>query len=350
MKILLSIEHPAWAHQFKYMIRELENKGHIIKVVAINKDRDLELLDLFDIKYEIISNTSGKNIIEKGIIFLITSLKIFQISKKFKPDIYIGRASPMMSISNFLFRKKHIIFEDSEPSTFCLFIARFFTDIIFTPICFKKNLGKKQFRINAFKEIFYLHPNYFTANPNVLSELNLSPTDKLIILRFVAWNAHHDIGQSGITIEAKLKMVEELKKFGKIFITSERSMPEELEKYRIPLTIEKIHDLLFFADLFISDSQTMTTEAAILGTPTIRCNSFVGENDMSNFIELEQKYGLIFNYNDIDKAMNKAIELIQKPGLKEEWKKKRETLLKDKIDATAFMLNFVENYSKNLGK
>ena len=97
MKILLSIEHPAWAHQFKYMIKELENKGHIIKDVAINKDSDLELLDIFNIQYEVISNTSGKNIVEKGFIFLKTTYKIFKASLKFKPDVYIGRASPMMA-------------------------------------------------------------------------------------------------------------------------------------------------------------------------------------------------------------------------------------------------------------
>lgn len=93
----------------------------------------------------------------------------------------------------------------------------------------------------------------------------------------------------------------------------------------------------------------MTTEAGVLGTPAIRCNSFVGENDMGNFIELEWKYGLIFNYNDIDKAMNKAIELLQKPCLKEEWKNKREQLLKDKIDVTAFMTQSIENYAESLG-
>jgi len=51
---------------------------------------------------------------------------------------------------------------------------------------------------------------------------------------------------------------------------------------------------------------------------------------MGNLIELEQKYGLIYSYNDQYSAMKKAIELIQKPNLKEEWKKKKEKMLKDK--------------------
>jgi len=68
---------------------------------------------------------------------------------------------------------------------------------------------------------------------------------------------------------------------------------------------------------------------------------------MGNLIELEQKYGLIYSYNDQYSAMKKAIELIQKPNLKEEWKKKKEKMLKDKIDVTEFMVWFIENYPKS---
>ena len=42
--------------------------------------------------------------------------------------------------------------------------------------------------------------------------------------------------------------------------------------------------------MVVADTQTIVTEAAVLGTPAIRYNSFAGENDMGNFVELEQKY------------------------------------------------------------
>jgi len=88
----------------------------------------------------------------------------------------------------------------------------------------------------------------------------------------------------------------------------------------------------------------MTTEASILGTPAVRCNSFVGEDDMGNFKELEDKYQLIYNYRNPDQALEKAVELVKKDGLKSEWKKKKQHLLRDKIDVTTFMVWFVENY------
>jgi predicted glycosyltransferase len=91
----------------------------------------------------------------------------------------------------------------------------------------------------------------------------------------------------------------------------------------------------------------MTTEAAVLGTPAVRSNSFVGINDMGNFIELEQKYNLIFNYSDQKSALLKAIELLKISDVKEKWIKKRDTLLQDKIDVTSFLVWFTENYPES---
>lgn len=166
-------------------------------------------------------------------------------------------------------------------------------------------------------------------------------------MRFVGWTAHHDTGKSSLDFQQKRFFVKELEKYARVFISTETDLPPELEEYKIIISPEKIHDLLYYAKMLISDSQTMTTEAAILGTPAIRCNSWVGKDDMLNFIELEQKYGLIFNYSDPDKAFEKAIEILQKPNLKEEWSKKSDRLLKDKIDVTAFMVKLVEDYPKN---
>jgi len=321
------------------VIKELENKGHTFKVVAINKDHDLELLDAFGIPYEVISNSSGKNIVEKGLIFLWTTLKIFLISLKFKPDIFIGRASPMMAINSFFFQKPHIVFEDSEPTVFCLEICKLFSSVIITPRGFGKDLGRKQIRIDAYKELFYLHPNYYKPDPSIFSLLKIKKDEKYILFRFVAMNAHHDIGQHGI--KDPISLVKHLEKFGKVFISSEKRIPPELEKYQLKIPLEKIHDVLYYATLFISDSQTMTTEAAVLGTPAIRCNSFVGKNDMSNYLELENKYGLIYNFIDERRIEGKAIELLQISNLKELWQKKLEIFFSEKTDPTKILISSI---------
>ena len=71
---------------------------------------------------------------------------------------------------------------------------------------------------------------------------------------------------------------------------------------------------------------------------------------MSNFIDLDQKYGLIFSYSESNEAMKKAVELVQKPQIKKEWSKKREKFLKDKINVTGFRVWFIENFPKSFEK
>ncbi|MCL4417464.1 MAG: hypothetical protein M1365_12350 [Actinobacteria bacterium] len=265
----------------------------------------------------------------------------------FKPGILLGTGIIEAYISFFL-KKPCIIYEDSEPTPFLERIQwQHLARVIVTPDCFRKDLGKKQFRLAGYKELAYLHPKYFRPDPSILDGLGVSKDERYVILRFNAFDAVHDIGRQGFDLNNKYRLVRELQKFARVFISSETPLPYELEKYNLPISFERIHHALYYAQFLVTDTQTMTTEAAILGTPVIRCNNFVGPNDMGNFIELEQKYKLIYNYREQDKALEKAVELIQRPGLKVEWQHKREILLKDKIDLTAFMVWFIENYPES---
>ena len=53
---------------------------------------------------------------------------------------------------------------------------------------------------------------------------------------------------------------------------------------------------------------------------------------------------MVYSFKNKEDGVKKAPELIKKPDLKQEWQKKREKLLKDKIDVTKFMVDFIENY------
>ena len=74
MKIMISIDHPAWIHQFRYIIQKEKEKGNEVTVLALDKDGDLELLRSFGIPYILCAHSTGKNIVEKGFLFLATCL------------------------------------------------------------------------------------------------------------------------------------------------------------------------------------------------------------------------------------------------------------------------------------
>lgn len=343
MRILLDIGHPAHVHFFKNTIWNLENKGHEVLITARDKDVSIDLLKDYNINHVVVGKISNTKL---GLIaeWIKRDYKIYKIAKKFKPDILMGILNPCAAHASKILGKSAIIFNDSEVVSSTAAITYPFVNVIWTPSNFAKSLGTKQVRFDGYKEFAYLHPNYFCPNPSIFKKLGINPKDKYVVMRFVAWKAGHDMNQKGFDLEMKMKYIREIEKYARVFISSESDLSPELEPYRISLPPSKMHDLISYAQLLIGDSQTMTTEAAVLGTPAIRCNSFVGENDMSNFKELEHEYGLIFNFSDPESALEKAVKLLQTPGLKEEWKDKKERLLQDKIDVTGFMTWFVENY------
>lgn len=344
MNIVISIEHPAWAHQFKKIIKVLEEENHNVIVFAVKKDINIQLLEKFDIRYTKVANTTGKGIIHKAWLLLSITAKMFAFLLNKKPDLFIGRASPMIAINAFLFRKPHIIFEDTDHSYISLFICKLFSKKIITNIAFRTDLGKKHIKIDTLKELFYLHPAIFTPDENILTEVGLIKNETFSIIRFVAWEADHDMGCDGLSLDIKRNVITELLKFGKVFITSEKELPEEFKQYQIRLSPEKIHSFIYYSSLVYGESATMATEAAILGVHSIFCD-FAGRGYTD---ELESKYGLVSNFK-LDKesqlnSVTKAVELIRQKDIFEIGKNKAKRLIKDKINGTEYFLSELIKY------
>lgn len=269
-----------------------------------------------------------------------------KITREFKPDIFIGQALPHFAHVSSIFNKPYIIFEDTEHAHLVQSVSFPFADWIIIPNCYRDDLGKKQIRFDGYFELAYLHPNYFTPDPTVLDEFGLTEGEPFVIVRFVSWKASHDIGHKGLTLDTKRKAIHEFEKYGRVFISSETTMPQEFEKYRI--APEKMHDLLYYASLLYGESATMASECAVLGTHAIFCD-FAGRGYTD---EEEANYGLVYNFR-LDESgqknsIEKAVELLQDLDLKEKGRKKRKRLLSEKIDITKFMVRFIENYPESV--
>lgn len=346
MKILVDIGHPSHVHFFKNAVSILLKKGNEIKITARNKDVTIALLDAYGLDYEIVG-TNKKGFFKKAIYVAKIEKNIYNICKKFQPDLLLG-ASGNFYITHVatIVGKPSIIFEDSEPDKSIYWLCKPFATYFCTPTNFSIDLGKfKHIRYKGYKELAYLHPNQFRADESVLERLGLKKNHRFILLRFVAWSAAHDVGHKGFSLEDKRLLVKELENYGKVYISSEAELPPEFENNKLKIPPHKIHDLLYYAYMFVGDSQTMATEASILGIPTVRSNSFVGT--MSNFKELEEEYELMYSIKDPRKALVKALELQEDKNLKQKWIERREKLLRDKIDVTEFIVDLIERYPQS---
>ena len=345
MKLLINIGHPSHVHLFKNMINCLEKKGHIIKIVTRDKDVTLKLLDAYGFEYEVMSGYYN-TMLGKIYDFVKTDFKLLKIAIKSKPDILIAVGDPYVAHVGKLIGRPSLVFTDTEHAELANKLTFPFATIICTPSCYKGNLGSKHIMLDGYKELAYLHPNYFKPDPSILDDLGLSKNDKFIIMRFVSWGASHDIGDKGFT--NKKEVLRSLEQYGRVLITSEKKLPSYIEKYKINVPPEKIHHVLYFADLYIGESAPMATESAILGTPAI----FVSTSRRGYTDELESKYGLVYNFSGLKKrqkyALEKASELLENENIKKEWRKKRRKMLSEKIDVTKFMVSLIENYPESL--
>ena len=152
------------------------------------------------------------------------------------------RVFNMMAVAAWVCRKPHLLYEDTEVSKFSLNICRRFSSKIITPRTFLTDLGPKQERVDTYKELFYLHPDVFTPDREALKQVGFNPGEPYVLVRFVAWNASHDVGKHGLTDAEQLSLVRRLEAAGvRVWVSSEKPLSPEMEPYRLRTPFAMAH-------------------------------------------------------------------------------------------------------------
>ncbi len=342
MRIVVDIGHPAHVHFFKNFIHESRHRGHDILITAADKDVAFELLDDYGLEYVKLGST-GRSLWRKIVSVPTLDWKLWRAVRRFDPDLFLGLGSIRATHVAKVLGKHSIIFNDTEATIKEHILYYPFADRVVSPRCFGRNFGAKHIRYDGYHELAYLHPDRFEPNPRVLDELGIGRHEKIFIVRFIAWEATHDIGQKGFDLEGKRNIVKRLNKEGRVIITSEGKLPDDLYPYQMSISPTKMHDVLAFASMYVGEGATMASEAAVLGVPVVFLSTLV-----HNYLhEQADKYQLIHVFNMQRPAIVKMRELLEQSDLKEEYQRRRQKMLADKIDVTAFMLDFVDKYARD---
>ncbi|MHC1776974.1 MAG: DUF354 domain-containing protein [Lentimicrobium sp.] len=340
MKILIDISHPAHVHYFRPFAKIMETKGDKIFFSTIEKEFEPYLLKAYGFDYKLLGN-HRKTISGKIIALLLNTFRLWKFSLIIKPDILVASGSIYGSFVSFLIRKSIIQFEDTgNMEQIRLYLP--FSRVVFTPENLSADLGKKQVRYKGYQEIMYLHPSYFTPDPAIFNFLGITPGTPYCIIRFVSWQATHDVGIKRMNLEEKAGLIEHISKKMRVFISSEGKIPAQFEQYLIKIPPEKMHDALAFADLFVGEGATMASEGGLLGTPSIYINPIMACNNID-----QELYGTVFNFNDAMGVIEKIDEIFNIPDYKKVWKERSTKLLESKIDVTAMLVEYVEKYRLN---
>ena len=208
-------------------------------------------------------------------------------------------------------------------------LADSFAKKVIIPDFLEEDYGAKQVTFSGLCELAYLGPHVFAPDPGIRKELGVAPDERYFLIRTTALQASHDFGAKGLGEAFVREIVARLSKLGRVFISTEGPPKPALRDLALPIPPDRIHHALAFADLLICDSQTMAAEAAVLGTPSLRMNSFV--NKITYLKLLEIKFDLTYGFTP--DAQNELLarldELRARDNLKEEWLKRRDRMLDD---------------------
>lgn len=342
--------HPAHFHLFKNVIHNVKNNGHKIAILIKKKDVLDELLKKSNLEYyNLLPNGRKDNKLGITLGMIETDLKLFRFALEFKPDIMIGTSYAISHIGKLLnIPSINVNEDDSDIVPLYSKLSYPWASIILSPkVCRMGKWESKTVHYEGYHELAYLHPDHFEPDHTIVEKY--FPVDEpYFILRFAKLTAHHDKGIQGINTGIASQLIAMLKPFGNVYITSERILEPEFEKYRIKINPLDIHHVLAFASIYIGDSQTMAAEAGVLGTPFIRFNDFVGR--ISYLDELENKYhlGLGILPAEPDKLFSTLQNLLDTNNLKQTWSNRREVMLGAKINTAEFITWFIENYPESI--
>ena len=286
--------------------------------------------------------------IEIGLGLLKQDFKMLSFCKKHKPDMLIGTSVSISHVGKILgIPSININEDDADVVPLYSKLAYPWADVILSPkSCNNGKWEEKTIKYEGYHELAYLHPSNFKPDKKIVSKY-LSSNSPFSLLRFAKLKAHHDKGIKGISFEIAERLISILSKHTKVFISSERQLEPELEKYRIKIDPVDMHHVLAFAELFIGDSQTMAAEAAVLGTPFIRFNDFVDRIGYLDELENKYKLGYGIKSNNPDKLFELTKELIVLKGRKDVFQHRKQKMLSEKINVASYLTWFIENYPRS---
>jgi len=272
---------------------------------------------------------------------LIRDARLWNFCRRFKPDILTAISGVFVAHVGFLIGKPVVVWDDTEIAAMSHRITYPFVTAVYSPDCFYKDFGEKHHFYPGCHELAYLHSNRFTADAEVVKRVGINPVERYCIIRFVSWQAHHDVGQYGFADEQKLQFVKEIARYARPYISSEAGLPKELTSYRLDIPVHQIHHVLAFATLCVGEGATMASESAVLGVPVVYVNTL-----KLGYINMLEEYGLIKQTADTQQALRQSIDWLCDAGAKEKCTAARERLLADKIDVTNYIVETLERVAE----
>jgi uncharacterized protein len=343
MRILFYFGHPAQYLFLKNPIKILKEKGVFCEIAIRSKDI---LEDLLVENNETFINIlpEGRKSSMTGIIsgLIRRDFRLLNLVKNKHYDLFVGTDPSLAHIG--VLKKTQVITVLEDDISVIPGLARItfpFTSLILTPSkCKTGKYERKTIHYCGYMKLAYLHPKRFDRKVAIFKQ-------PYFLIRISSLEAYHDVGIKGFTIPIIKRIISLLQNHGSVYISSEGKLDASLAPFKLHINPTEMQQILYNASMLISDSQSMSMEAAMLGVPSIRFSDFAGK--ISVLEELEFVYNLTFGVSakSPEILFDKINELLKLPELEKEFQNRRQKMLRDKIDVTSFIVWFIENYPES---
>jgi predicted glycosyltransferase len=337
MRLLFDLGHPAHVHLFRNLIKRSLLEGGEVFATTREKDVTVRLCQEYGIPQVVLSRANPGQLLAGFAELVLRTFRLLRIARKFKPDALLGTSMSIGTVGR-LINCPSFVFNEDDAGVVPLFahVAYRTSSYVVTPACLKhEDYGPTHLTYGGYHELAYLHPENFKPNPAIPHSMGLRIDKPYFVLRFVSLKAHHDLHASGLPVQEAGRLVRLLAEHGRVLITSEEELQDEFKPYQFPLPPHLFHDVLAFASMVIGDSQTVTAEAAVLGVPCLRCNTFVGR--ITYLEELEKRFELTKGF--LPSETENLILTVQEwladlDNVKRDMQRKRDNMLKICVNLT----------------
>ncbi len=343
--------HPSKFHVFRKTINHLKANGHNVEILITSKDVLEELVKNEGWDYTNIfpEGRKFKNVspyVSAGINFFRTIYRLLKYVGKKKYDLFITD-DLLVYVGKFK-KVPTFAFTDDDIAIVKQFsiILKFANYILAPSVTDLGKFNEKKIAFDGYKELAYLHPNQFTPDKELVKKI--IPEKDYFIIRLVSLTAYHDVGKSGITKEKAEQLIELLRNYGQVYISAERELSSELEKFRLKIEPYQLKDILSQSKGYIGDSQTMSSEAAILGVPSFRFNDFVGEIGVMDEKDDVYKLSKSYKTSEFSSLLKDLKSSLEGDDFSTQIKENQKKMLSEKVDLTSFMIWLFENFPESV--
>jgi predicted glycosyltransferase len=304
-KALFDLVHPADALFFCHPIRALLAEGIEVRIASRHKDVLVPLLDELGLSHVPLGR-AGEGKVGLGLELLRRDYRLWKFARAFRPQVMAGFGGVAIAHVGKLTGIPSLSFYDTEHAGLQIRLALPFISQWHVPETWRGPEAKgRTFRFKGGKQFAYLHPNHFLPDPVLAEAAGWDPGRDNFLVRTVAWRANHDHGRSGFSPERLRAIVATLAARGKVHISAEGELPQDLEPLRYRGTATGFHHLLAHCRLYCGESITVASEAVMLGIPAL-----LQIDKDYGYIAEQEEAGLIRRLDasaDVGQALDEAL-------------------------------------------